>query len=281
MRWHLLACLLGVASVAGAFAACASNGNSGDDGGGGGPYDATSEGSGDDSASDGRSFGDGNGGDSPHADAGGDAKPSDGSSGDALGSDGGGDDGSSDGPSGEASEGGDGGGPGDAGDGGGPGDAGDASVCGSTPTLHPGNGTSLFCPFGPDAGAPIYCALPTDQCCIGGFLGNNSYAPSDCESFGTTCTNPPDGGAHRIECEETVDCSNNNLGTICCAIGTTPVLDQTCNYYRGSGFKGTTCEQGAACGASEFQICESVADCPNNQTCTPFKATGLQLGFCQ
>jgi hypothetical protein len=273
MRWHLLACLLGVASVAGAFAACASNGNSGDDGGGGGgPYDATSEGSGDDSASDGRSFGDGNGGDSPHADAGGDAKPSDGSSGDALGSDGGGDDGSSDGPSGEASEG---------GDGGGPGDAGDASVCGSTPTLHPGNGTSLFCPFGPDAGAPIYCALPTDQCCIGGFLGNNSYAPSDCESFGTTCTNPPDGGAHRIECEETVDCSNNNLGTICCAIGTTPVLDQTCNYYRGSGFKGTTCEQGAACGASEFQICESVADCPNNQTCTPFKATGLQLGFCQ
>jgi hypothetical protein len=275
MRWQLLACVLGLASAGGAFAACASNGNSGDDGGGGGGNDATSEGSGDDSGSDGRSFGDGNagdgsGGDSSRGDSGGDAKPADGSSSDAMGDDGG-SDGSVDG-SGDAAD------AADAGDGGNGGDGGDASVCGSQPSLHPGNGTSLYCPFGPDGGAAITCNLPTDQCCIGGLIGNNTYAPSDCESFGTGCTNPLDGG-RALECEETIDCAGNNLGSICCASGST-VLDQTCGYYRGSKFKGTTCEQGATCAGGEYQICASAGDCANNQTCTPFKVAGLQLGFC-
>ena len=46
-------------------------------------------------------------------------------------------------------------------------DAGSGNECGSTPKLHPGDGGSLYCPFGPD-GSALDCPTATTLCCIGG-----------------------------------------------------------------------------------------------------------------
>ena len=50
------------------------------------------------------------------------------------------------------------------------------------PTLHPGNGMTIYCPFGPDGGA-IRCLAGQQQCCISGAVGA-MYPPSTCAPLG-------------------------------------------------------------------------------------------------
>jgi hypothetical protein len=148
--------------------------------------------------------------------------------------------------------------------------------------LHPGQGTSLYCPFGPDAGA-LSCSEPSTFCCIGGEISQGNYADSVCQAANTACNNPPpDGGvfpARPVQCEEALDCTNNNLGSICCATGGTPALDANCNYYREKpGFSAISCEA-SSCPNGTFQVCATNAECKQG-TCVAFKAVGMDLGFC-
>jgi hypothetical protein len=168
--------------------------------------------------------------------------------------------------------------------GGGDPDAGSAdSGCGSTPHLHAGDGGSIYCPFGPD-GSAIDCQTGSTICCIGGEISRGNYAVSQCGTAGETCPNPlPDAGmypARPVECEESVDCPGT--GMVCCGTGGTPAMDTACGYYRESpGFTATTCTAGSSCPAGQFQICGASTECASGHTCEPFKALGLQLGFCQ
>jgi hypothetical protein len=160
-------------------------------------------------------------------------------------------------------------------------DAGTGNECGSTPHLHPGDGGSLYCPFGPDGGA-IDCPTGSSICCIGGEIATHNYAVSQCGLPTETCPNPlPDAGkypARRIECEESTDCAGS--GMVCCATGGTPAMDTACNFYRESpGLTAATCTAGQ-CPAGKFQICASDLECGSGHTCAPFRAVGMQLGFC-
>jgi hypothetical protein len=156
----------------------------------------------------------------------------------------------------------------------------DAGVdCGSVPTLHPtdGGAGSLFCPFGPDGGAPLHCDSPTEECCIGGSLDAGGFASSVCQAMDTACTNgnsPP-----RVECESPNNCG---AGDVCCLVGT-PTQDLACSDWYGVGVTGTNCEHGTSCAAGEFQVCETLSDCtaPGATMCTPMKTKGVQIGFCQ
>jgi hypothetical protein len=59
-------------------------------------------------------------------------------------------------------------------------------------------------------------------------------------------------------------------------------MDTSCSYYKESpGFTATTCTPGASCPAGQFQICGGDPECGSGHTCVPFKALGIQLGFCQ
>jgi hypothetical protein len=162
-------------------------------------------------------------------------------------------------------------------------DAGSGNECGSTPKLHPGDGGSLYCPFGPD-GSALDCPTASTICCIGGEISRGNYAVSQCGATGQTCPNPlPDAGmypARAVECEEAVDCQGG--GKICCATGGTPAADMSCGYYKESpGFTATTCVSGSTCPAGQFQMCGDNNECGSGKTCVPFKALGIQLGFCQ
>jgi hypothetical protein len=160
-------------------------------------------------------------------------------------------------------------------------DAGTGNECGATPRLHLGDGGSIYCPFGPEGGA-IECPTGSSICCIGGEIAAHNYAVSQCGSPAETCPNPlPDAGkypARRIECEESVDCAGT--GMVCCATGGTPAMDTTCNFYKESpGLTAATCTAGQ-CPAGKFQICASDLECGSGHTCSPFRAVGMQLGFC-
>jgi hypothetical protein len=165
-------------------------------------------------------------------------------------------------------------------------DAGGGPDCGKTPRLHPGDGGSLYCPFGPEGGA-IDCPTGSTICCIGGEISRGNYAVSQCGVPGQTCPNPlPDAGmypARTVECEEALDCPAGGGGAmVCCATGGTPAMDTACGYYRESpGFTATTCTAGATCPAGQFQMCATDTECGSGHTCVPFRAVGIQLGFCQ
>ncbi len=156
---------------------------------------------------------------------------------------------------------------------------GDAGSCGSTPTLHPGSGTNLFCPFGPDAGAPLECTSGQQYCCISGKVGG-SYPPSDCEAISPSgCTAVKNGvaGSTQIACEDpATDCPS---GQVCCGSPNAIALASGCTYDKLVGFTYSKCA--ASCAVSEFQICEATSQCGSGKTCTPFKAKGLQLGYCK
>ncbi len=160
------------------------------------------------------------------------------------------------------------------------------SDCGSTPHLHPGDGGSIYCPFGPDGGS-LDCPTASSICCIGGEISRGNYAVSQCGAQGATCPNPlPDAGkypARAVECEEAIDCANSAGGPmVCCATGGTPAMDAVCGYYKESpGFTATTCNAGATCPAGQFQMCAGDPECGSGHTCVAFKALGIQLGFCQ
>jgi hypothetical protein len=163
-------------------------------------------------------------------------------------------------------------------------DAGTGADCGKNPTLHPSDGGkgSIFCAYPNDGGKAIYCDSPTQECCLGGFIGNNMYDDNTCQAVGTPCTNgaPLDGGgtnADQIPCEVSADCPG---GSICCATGDTPAMSVPgCTYYKGGHFFGTSCVQGTTCQAGQFQLCGDSNECAG-KTCTPFKAKILSLGFC-
>jgi hypothetical protein len=168
--------------------------------------------------------------------------------------------------------------------GGGGSDAGTGPDCASAPTLHLGDGGSLFCPFGPDSGA-LDCPTATTICCVGGEISKGNYAVSQCGDPSQTCPNPlPDGGkypARRIECEETADCKGDGGPMVCCATGGVPA-NTSCGFYRESpGLTAATCTAGATCPAGQFQVCESDIECGSGHTCIPFRAIGMELGFCQ
>jgi hypothetical protein len=161
----------------------------------------------------------------------------------------------------------------------------DAGSCGSTPRLHPGDGGSTYCPFGPD-GSAIDCPTSSTICCIGGEISRGSFAVSQCGAAGAICTNPlPDAGmypARPVECEEALDCNAGDGGPmVCCATGGTPAMDPACGYYRESpGLRATTCTASATCPAGQFQVCATDAECTSGH-CQAFKALGIHLGFCQ
>lgn len=174
-------------------------------------------------------------------------------------------------------------------------DAGDGgNSCGSTPSLKPGDGGSIYCPFAADAGQYVTCSssgfchldcpTATTYCCIGGGTSPNYYT-SACQTIGQACDNPPEDAGHGgrpVQCEEAADCQGGDAGAmICCGTGGLPAQDPTCGYYKESpGFKATTCTTGTTCPSGQFQICSTDAECGSGKTCTPFKALGVQLGFC-
>jgi len=172
-------------------------------------------------------------------------------------------------------------------------DAGTGADCGDV-ALRPGDGGSLYCPFGPDGGQYVTCSssgfchldcpTATTYCCIGGGKSPNYYA-SACQTVGQACDNPPaDAGlplGRPVQCEEAADCQGGDAGPmICCATGSVPTTVPGCGYDQEKGLKATTCTAGTTC-ASGFQVCSTDAECGSGHTCKPFKALGMQLGWCQ
>jgi hypothetical protein len=170
----------------------------------------------------------------------------------------------------------------------GPGDAGSDVVttadCGSIPTLHPTEAGTIFCGYPPDGG-PSFSCTTGNQCCLGGHISGNQYAPEKCVGFDTVCDNPaPDGGSP-IQCGQNSDCTaNNKAGDVCCLQGAgAPAQVAGCSYYKSQGGNAIMCEtpsNGACTGATDIQICSSDADCPSGKTCTPMKWKLYQMGFC-
>lgn len=169
----------------------------------------------------------------------------------------------------------------------GPGDGGSndgtvgSDACGSLPTLHPGDGTNLYCPFGPDANAPIQCEVGQQFCCIAGKV-NNVFPPSDCEAISSgDCSFVEAGvsGSAQLQCEDpATDCPSGN---ICCGAPNAIATVAGCGYNKLTGFTYTRCAPATACTATEFQVCAADSECPSGQHCVPFKAKGLDLGSCQ
>jgi hypothetical protein len=140
------------------------------------------------------------------------------------------------------------------------------------------------------------------ECCLGGSIGGGNFAPQECATYGTTCTNG--GGADAstneqaiaIACNQVSDCvANGKTGaTACCLQGAKCTSGYTCTgspgacpYPKYSDGVAIVCEgtgggtTATACAAGETQVCSSQADCPTGTTCTPGKWKLYQLGFCQ
>ncbi|HEY8040519.1 MAG TPA: hypothetical protein VIF15_12025 [Polyangiaceae bacterium] len=167
------------------------------------------------------------------------------------------------------------------------GDSASAVECGALPTLHQDEAGTIFCGFDFDAGVNLVCPVG-QECCLGGAIDLDAgvFAPQSCATFGTACTNPPDGGAIAIECGQNADCTANGTpaGAVCCLQGATaPAVVPGCGYYRASLGTAIACEApqtGGTCAAGEVQICSSNVDCPSGKTCTPTKWKIFQVGFC-
>jgi hypothetical protein len=165
--------------------------------------------------------------------------------------------------------------------------------CGTTPSIHQDEAGTIYCGFGSGDAGELYC--PSGQeCCVGGGLGEDMFAPQVCQNFGTTCTNGggPDAGTNEqpipIQCAQVADCTTNGLtgATACCMQGAKSSTVAGCGYPKYSDGTAIVCEGDAggstatACQAGEVQVCSSQADCPSGTTCTAGKWKILQLGFC-
>ena len=178
---------------------------------------------------------------------------------------------------------------GSAGDGG-PGDAGAVDAnCGAIPTLHMDPAGSVYCGYGVDGGS-LVCGTG-QECCLGGAIGVNTYAPDECAATGTSCTNggTADAGgsaAIPIACQQIADCTADGVAaTACCLQGATaPAPAPGCTYPRSRSGSAIVCEGTGtgptACAAGEVNICSSQADCPSGTTCTAGKWKIFQVGFC-
>jgi hypothetical protein len=174
---------------------------------------------------------------------------------------------------------------------GGPIDAGSVpdAACGATPTLHQTPPGTIYCGTF-DAGA-LLCTTGR-ECCLGGLVGAGVFAPDECSTFGTACTNgAPDAGGTSgipIHCNQVADCHVNGQGsTSCCLRGGALMSVPGCGYPKVSGGTDVVCEISAQlaggvspCGAGEVQVCSSQLDCPTGTTCTAGKWKIFQLGFC-
>lgn len=147
-------------------------------------------------------------------------------------------------------------------------DGGDGGVdCGTTATLHPSDG-GLYCPFSAvDGGANAYCIPNVQHCC------EPAMGTSTCKPIASACAMTDTDW----QCEDKTDCPNNMQ---CCGIGKPGGPDPGCVNLFATGFKGSHCAASCMQG-SEFIICESSSECPNNQTCKPAKLKGNQVGICQ
>jgi hypothetical protein len=161
----------------------------------------------------------------------------------------------------------------------------DGPVCKPDPTLTPRNAGSIFCTFlGGDAGELI---CPTGQeCCLGGKI-NTGFAPQQCATWGSTCTNGT--GPVPIECAQSSDCTaNGKASAACCLVGaTTPAVVPGCDSGNLKSTNGTAiqCEVSDAggtptCAPGELQICGSLGDCAAGKTCTPIRWKIYQIGVC-
>ena len=170
-----------------------------------------------------------------------------------------------------------------------PSDGGTESSCGNTPSLHPSTaGEGLYCPFGaaPDGGSlTLYCGADggaDNLCCVSGEVGS-SYPPSFCAKG--SCTFTATTGITQIACEDpATDCPSGN---VCCGAATggkVISLDPGCTYDKLSDWAYTRCATSCGtneAGAVEFELCATNAECSGGKTCTPFKAKGLDLGYCK
>jgi hypothetical protein len=182
------------------------------------------------------------------------------------------------------------------------GDSGSGSssgTCKSIPTVHASPAGSIYCGYAPgDSGATITCTTG-QECCIGNSIGGGNYAPDQCQTWGSDCTDPTaDGGPYgaglQVLCEQTADCTVNAAGgdggsaeggaggMVCCLKGTTPMQVAGCptGDLKASGGQGTACEMGSACSAGEVQVCGSDADCPSGKHCAGFRWKVIEMGFC-
>jgi hypothetical protein len=166
--------------------------------------------------------------------------------------------------------------------------------CGSTPQLYPNEAGTIYCEpsFLTDTGSGIYCP-PGQQCCFGGSLGGGNYAPEECATYGSTCTNGGgDGGGGGaqpipIQCMQISDCAANGKSgaTACCLLGASNGTVAGCGYPKYKGGTAVQCEgtgggAATACAPGETQMCSSPADCPAGTTCTAGKWKLYQVGFC-
>jgi hypothetical protein len=149
-------------------------------------------------------------------------------------------------------------------------DAGDAG-CSSPSTLHPPKidaGPTIYCPLsGVDGGKNVYCTPGTEHCC------EPTQGTASCDPIASACG----GGDTDWQCQDPVaDCP---IGQQCCAPGATLVInaDPSCANYATS-FHSTTCAQ--TCANVDLVMCTSDGECPNGQTCTPFRTNGAPVGAC-
>jgi hypothetical protein len=132
---------------------------------------------------------------------------------------------------------------------------------------------------------------------MGGSIGGGQFAPDECVSFGGACTNPPDGGAIAIECNQISDCrARGNPGaTACCLQGSTSCYSNytcpggpagACAFPKYRGGRQVACEgtgggAATACASGELQVCQADVDCPGGTHCVAGKWKWYEVGFCE
>jgi hypothetical protein len=155
------------------------------------------------------------------------------------------------------------------------------STCKSDPSLHTQAGGSIYCGFDADGGN--FSCVTGQQCCVGGNLGGNMFAPDECATWGSMCQNPSPTSAQAVPCEQPEDCTANGMsGAICCLMGSTPAQVPGCDAkdLKASGGTGTKCMAATTCGAGNTLLCLQDTDCPTGQTCHAFRWKIIEMGAC-
>jgi hypothetical protein len=183
-----------------------------------------------------------------------------------------------------------------------------AASCDKAPTLHAAGNAGPYCPFidGGDKGANCqanalccvnevndeldsYC-LPTGSCPTTVDAYFQCSGPSNCNVAAPSADGgSTDGGDAGTEDGGTVDAGDAGSTAVplfCCGLGERPRVEGACpSYDLESDLSATVCEP--SCdrpdGGPGLIICDSTSgsECPTGMTCTPFRAHGSQLGFCQ
>jgi hypothetical protein len=158
--------------------------------------------------------------------------------------------------------------------------------------LHPNAAGDVYCGYAADGG-DLDCLTGT-QCCLGGSIGGGMYAPQECATWnaaGTGCTNPADGGALGVACNQVSDCTANGaVGAVACCLQGGASLEAVtgCTYQHAKEGTGIACESTGtgdggtgACAAGELQVCSANVDCPSGMNCTAVTWKLFDIGVCQ